>query len=241
MAQSIVYDFQNKQEIGRGAFGKVFKVKDTTNGKWIAVKAVSNFTSTNNEIKLLKECKSPFIVQFIDRIEQGFSTLIIMEYCSKGSLDDILKRSQKSFNELKIKGIMRHVLRGLRYLHSRKILHRDIKPGNILLGDDHRYKLSDFGLSKNIDMSVASTFCGSPLFMAPEILNSSIDVYNQKCDVYSLGITAIHLFIYCNKLNKEILMINKIKQNTSTLEALVKSDNNHFIDFIQKCIVTDAS
>eukprot|EP01083_Nonionella_stella_P126110 381544_1 len=110
------YDFQNKQQVGRGAFGVVYKVRDTTNGKWVAVKAVSNFASTNKEIQLLKECKSQFIVQFIEKMDQGFSTLIIMEYCSKGSLDDILTRTKKSLNELQIKFIMSHILRGLIYL-----------------------------------------------------------------------------------------------------------------------------
>eukprot|EP01084_Bolivina_argentea_P253541 425929_1 len=239
--QTVHYDLQNKVEIGCGAFGKVYKVKDITHNKWVALKAVSNFSSTDKEVKLLQQCDSPFIVKFFEKKDESFSTLIIMEYCSRGSLEDILRKKNKCFKEPEIQQIMRHILKGLNYLHSKKIMHRDIKPANILLGDDNNYKLSDFGLAKTAQFSMASTYCGSPLYMAPEIINSQIDIYNKKCDVYGVGITAIHLYIYSGKLNKDIININKVKQNPSNLSNIVRSNSVIFIDFIAKCIINEPS
>eukprot|EP01083_Nonionella_stella_P057846 151692_1 len=93
MAQQkpISYDLQNKVEIGRGAFGRVYKVKDKTSNLFVAIKAVANFDASQQEIRLLKACNSKHIVRFIDVMENDFSTLIVMEYCETGSLMDVLK------------------------------------------------------------------------------------------------------------------------------------------------------
>lgn len=226
------YDLKNKVEIGKGVFGKVFKVLDTIDNKYVAIKAVSNFEVSSKEIALLKLCKSVFIVQFHGVIEQDFAVLIILEYCSHGSLMNILKTTQKSMNEIEIKKIMNDVLQGLEYLHSINILHRDLKPENILFGDDGHYKLSDFGVSKNVNYSTAKTLVGSPLYMAPELLNMG-EKYNSKCDMYSIGITAVHLFIYSDpNIVKDIYTIQQITKNIN----LLTNANEDFRYFVEQCI-----
>ena len=247
MASRYQYDFKNKIEIGRGAFGQVYKLLDIKSKKWVAMKVVANFGSTDTEVDVLKQYKSPFIVQFIEKIDSMFSKLIIMEYCPQGSLQDILNRKKSALSEFSIQQIMRDVLRGLDYLHSKNILHRDIKPGNILLGTDGHYKLTDFGVSKNIDFTVANTVCGTPLFIAPEICKASVQQYNAKCDiyVYSTGITALYLAVFENifKANKDIITaivnLKTSKNLNNDLNKILKdsSYSDVFIKFIQRCAV----
>eukprot|EP01084_Bolivina_argentea_P117795 209124_1 len=230
------YDLQHRVEIGRGAFGKVYKVKDKVNNKFVAVKALTNFQSTKDEVNLLKQCKSPFIVEFIGILEQDFSTLIIMEYCANGSLMNILQ-GRKSMNEIEIHKIMKDILNGLDFLHNTiHILHRDIKPDNILLGNDLNYKLSDFGVSKDVSISTAKTKCGTPLYMAPEL--HQFKKYDSKCDIYSVGVTSLHLFVYSDpKIMKDIAKIQKFKKNIN----LLQTTNDNFKKFIAKCIVNNSA
>jgi serine/threonine kinase 4 len=99
----------------------------------------------------------------------------------------------KEFNEYEIASILQGVLKGLDYLHSRKIIHRDVKAGNVLLDHKGNPKLADFGVSaENVHThSQRKTFIGSPYWMSPEILTESN--YDSKTDIWSLGITAIEL------------------------------------------------
>ena len=245
------YDFENKIEFGRGSFGKVYKVLDKKWNKWVAMKVVSNFDSPDAEINLLTQCRSPFIVQFVEKIDSKYcpqgSTSIIMEYCPQGSLQDILNRKKSGFSELSIREIMRDVLQGLDYLHSKNILHRDIKPHNILFGTDGHYKLTDFGESKSIDLTVAGTYCGTELFMSPEICDASVKQYNAKCDIYSTGITAMYLAVFTNNFKTYqdlISAMNKLKTSknfNSDLNKIFKdssaSYSDAFMKFIKRCTV----
>jgi serine/threonine-protein kinase 24/25/MST4 len=114
-----------------------------------------------------------------------------MEFCAGGSCSDLLKSGV--FSELHICILMNELLQGLDHLHSQGKLHRDIKAANILICDDGRVKLADFGVSGQLSatFSKKNTFAGTPLWMAPEVIEQA--GYDEKADIWSLGITALEL------------------------------------------------
>jgi serine/threonine-protein kinase 24/25/MST4 len=114
-----------------------------------------------------------------------------MEFCAGGSCSDLLKSGV--FSEMHICILINELLQGLDHLHSQGKLHRDIKAANILICDDGRVKLADFGVSGQLSatFSKKNTFAGTPLWMAPEVIEQA--GYDEKADIWSLGITALEL------------------------------------------------
>jgi len=123
--------------------------------------------------------------------------MIVMEYCNGGSALDVMNATRKPFTEDQIAAICSQVVEGLVYLHSHKILHRDIKAGNILLTSEGIAKLADFGVSAKLahTLQKRNTIVGSPYWMAPEVIKQKKkgDGYDSKSDIWSLGITMIEL------------------------------------------------
>uniref|UniRef100_A0A4W5R191 Mitogen-activated protein kinase kinase kinase kinase 1 n=1 Tax=Hucho hucho TaxID=62062 RepID=A0A4W5R191_9TELE len=120
---------------------------------------------------------------------------ICMEFCGGGSLQDVYHVTGP-LSELQIAFICREMFQGLDYLHGQKKIHRDIKGANILLNDQGEVKLADFGISAQITATLARrmSFIGTPYWMAPEVAAVEIKGgYNELCDVWSVGITAIEL------------------------------------------------
>ncbi|KAK1900430.1 Mitogen-activated protein kinase kinase kinase kinase 1 [Dissostichus eleginoides] len=118
-----------------------------------------------------------------------------MEFCGGGSLQDIYHVTGP-LSEPQIAYICREMLQGLNYLHAQKKIHRDIKGANILLNDHGEVKLADFGISAQITATLARrmSFIGTPYWMAPEVAAVEIKGgYNELCDIWSVGITAIEL------------------------------------------------
>ncbi len=117
---------------------------------------------------------------------------IAMEYCGGGSLDAIYKRTQQRggrIGERVLGKVAESVLHGLSYLHERRIIHRDIKPQNILLDRKGNVKLCDFGVSGEVVNSLATTFTGTSYYMAPERIKGQ--AYSVTSDVWSLGLTLL--------------------------------------------------
>lgn len=167
-------------------------------GELVAVKIMptnGDINSIKREIMIMKECDSPYIVRYYGSyIKNSNNNLwLIMEYCSAGSVLDLIKSSKTILNEYLIATILKQVLKGLEYLHSNRKIHRDIKAGNILLDESGNAKLADFGVSTELKDSLAhkDTIIGTPFWMSPEVISKS--KYNNKTDIWSLGITAIEM------------------------------------------------
>lgn len=190
-----LYTLQNC--IGSGSFGKVYKGVDNRSGESVAVKIIDVEKADDevddilSEISILSELKSPFITRYHGAHLRGSDLWIIMEFCAGGSCQDLLKAGV--FEENYITIIIRELLMGLEYLHADKKLHRDVKAANILLGSSGQVKLADFGVSGQLTatMTKKNTFVGTPFWMAPEVIKQS--GYNDKADIWSLGITALEL------------------------------------------------
>ena len=162
----------------------------------VAVKILpisSDIENLKKEIYILKQCKSPYIIQYFGSYLKDNDLWLILEFCNPGSVSDLMKITKRTLNELEIASICQFVLKGLEYLHDTKKIHRDIKAGNILLDDKGNAKLADFGVSATLinTYSKKKTLTGTPYWMSPEVLSNS--EYNKKTDIWSLGITAIEM------------------------------------------------
>jgi len=182
--------------IGEGAFGSVYKALDKRDGGLVALKIMPlevEAGSLEKEVAIMKRCKSQHIVNFKGSFIKEGNIWLAMEYCSAGSVLDVIKATKEQLEEEEIRVVMKQVLRGLMYLHSNKLIHRDIKAGNILLNTKGQCKLADFGISKPFEnsMNAGKTVIGTPYWMAPEIFTDG--KHNTKCDIWSLGITAIEM------------------------------------------------
>lgn len=136
-------------------------------------------------------------MQIIEVEETNDYFYIILEYLEGGELTDRIMSSE-SFPESDIKFLFYQIVLAVQYLHSKGIIHRDLKPQNVLLESRSprtRVKVTDFGLSKIInDESLMTTLCGTPHFVAPEMWDPEQNFYNQKVDVWSLGVILFYMF-----------------------------------------------
>jgi len=146
-----------------------------------------------NEIKIMKQCRSSYIISYYGSYFKENELWIVMEFCGAGSVSDLMRITDKTMNEEQISVILKDALKGLIYLHSKRKIHRDIKAGNILLNNKGEGKLADFGVSGQLSDTMAKrqTVIGTPFWMAPEVIQEV--GYDVKADLWSLGITAIEM------------------------------------------------
>lgn len=138
-----------------------------------------------SEIKVLKSCECHNIIKLYDMKKTANNYYLVLEYCNEGDLDSYVKKRRFLTEEEAIE-ILCEVINGFRHLYNHKILHRDLKLANILRHDGVT-KIADFGFSKMLGPeALAETMLGSPLNMAPEVLNNQ--EYSNKADIYSLGV-----------------------------------------------------
>lgn len=188
--------------LGEGAGGSVTRCKLRTGKTVFALKAINSNPNPELQKQILRElqfnrtCNSPHIVKYYGTFlnEELASIFIAMEYCGGRSLDAIYKRVKARGGRIgeKVLGkIAEGVLSGLSYLHERRIIHRDIKPQNILLDTEGQVKLCDFGVSGEVVDSLATTFTGTSYYMAPERIQGQ--PYTVTSDVWSLGLTIMEV------------------------------------------------
>jgi mitogen-activated protein kinase kinase kinase len=214
--------------IGQGSFGTVFLALHAVTAELMAVKQVempSNdgsamTTKKNNmiealkhEISLLRDMKHPNIVQYLGSNSDETHLNIFLEYVAGGSVATMLV-NYGSLPEPLIANFVRQILEGLNYLHSKDIIHRDIKGANILVDNKGTVKISDFGISKRVEASTLlntanSTAAAAPapkssranprvslqgsvFWMAPEVVRQT--AYTKKADIWSLGCLIVEMF-----------------------------------------------
>ena len=192
-------DFQKVAELGAGNGGVVHLVCHKASGLEMALKLIhlevkpAIQKQIMRELKVLHDCSSPYIVGFYGAFSSDGEISICMENMDAGSLDLVMKKAQKIPEE--ILGIVsRSVILGLKYLReTHKIIHRDVKPSNILVNSRGEIKLCDFGVSGQLIDSMANSFVGTRSYMAPERLQGS--KYTVLSDIWSLGLSLIEMAI----------------------------------------------
>ncbi|KAL5116603.1 hypothetical protein ACEQ8H_005481 [Pleosporales sp. CAS-2024a] len=190
-------NYQVMEELGSGSFGKVYKAVDRRTGEIVAIKHIDLEESSEEladiqaEISLLSTCHSPYITEYKTSFVKGVKLWIVMEFLGGGSAADML--APGPIAEAHIAIMCRELLLGLDYLHSTGKIHRDIKAANVLLTDQGRVKLADFGVAAQLTniKSQRMTFVGTPFWMAPEVIQEA--GYDFRADIWSLGITAMEL------------------------------------------------
>lgn len=187
------------EKIRRGALCKVYKVFDKETNKIYCAK-ISLDKENDGRIdisrsyNLISNLNYPTILKYIgyspvDFHNKNFKTIII-EYCSNGSLEDIMhiekiRNSHPLWNFTKKVEILFGIAKGMSYLHSHDIIHRDLTPSNILLDDSLNPKISGFSLSISTHEKIKENVVGTPIYIAPEVMKSQ--EYTTKCDVYSFS------------------------------------------------------
>ncbi|XP_057563563.1 serine/threonine-protein kinase Nek5 [Hippopotamus amphibius kiboko] len=182
--------------IGEGAFGKAYLAKGKSDSEHCVIKEI-NFEkmpiqekeASKKEVILLAKMKHPNIVTFFSSFQENNRLFIVMEYCDGGDLMKRIKRQRGVlFSEDQILSWFVQISLGLKHIHDRKILHRDIKTQNIFLSKNGMVaKLGDFGIARvlNNTMELARTCVGTPYYLSPEICQNK--PYNNKTDIWSLG------------------------------------------------------
>mmetsp|Transcript_11827 Transcript_11827/g.29151 ORF Transcript_11827/g.29151 Transcript_11827/m.29151 type:complete len:676 (+) Transcript_11827:172-2199(+) len=193
-------EFRLEDPLGKGSFGEVRIAVHKSSGLQIAVKLIELKTNGDKpedieaEVNVLKTCKHEGIVSYFGCApapDRANKLWILMELCVGGSLRDLLD-TYGPLHEYQIQYITAKSLKALAYLHSKKIIHRDLKAGNILLTEKGEVKLTDFGISVSLGLSEdLNSIAGSPLWMSPEVINGKGASF--RSDVWSLGITLIEL------------------------------------------------
>ncbi|XP_055706716.1 serine/threonine-protein kinase mig-15 isoform X37 [Phlebotomus papatasi] len=202
--------FELIEVVGNGTYGQVYKGRHTKTGQLAAIKVMDVTEEEEQEIKLeinvLKKYSNhrniaTYYGAFIKKSPAGKDDQLwlVMEYCGAGSVTDLVKSTKgQSLKEEWIAYICREILRGLSYLHTNKVIHRDIKGQNVLLTDNAEVKLVDFGVSAQLDRTIGrrNTFIGTPYWMAPEVIACDENpdaTYDNRSDLWSLGITALEM------------------------------------------------
>ncbi|KKK56471.1 hypothetical protein LCGC14_3064180, partial [marine sediment metagenome] len=178
--------------IGKGSFSKVYKGFDTETDEIIALKVIDKFhmkpelvIRLHDEIALLTQLQHPHIAELKEFLEDDDNFYLVLEYCAGGDLAYRIKKGR--IPEDTAREYMKQLTIVLRYLKSKNIIHRDLKPQNILLtADQQTIKVTDFNFARELyENDLAQTLCGSPLYMAPEIIERQ--EYTVKSDLWSVG------------------------------------------------------
>ena len=235
-----VKGFELIRFINSGGFAYVFQALDMRRRQTVALKFVSreifgetiNLYNFEKELRLFARLDHPNIAKYYGTIYYEDYIIVVMEFLSGGSLTEIITSNFHSIQEKTYLRWAKEILEALDYLHERNIVHRDIKPDNIIFDDLMSAKLVDFGLSTEYGYGKrCSTPCGTPFFTAPEVLQMP-DYDGPKADIWSFGLTLYLLvtkdFPFPHMTQKQYI------QNMHKLESLMeKRDTGVFADIIE--------
>lgn len=241
------------EQIGSGSFGQVFKAINIESGKIFAIKRLyynpssqPQVTFINNilqEIKILQKLKDGHILKYLGSEKLNDNYCMYIEYLPGGSISKLLY-NVGALPEITVKAYTKQILKGLKYLHSNGIIHRDLKSDNILLDSNGKLKLCDFGCSKRYENEVNesgfnNSVKGSLPWMAPEVMKQS--GYGRKADIWSLGCVIIEMLSgkppWSGTENQVMLMMNVIVYGS--LPEIPSGISDCSRDFIMKCLNRD--
>lgn len=188
------------QMVGQGCFGKVFKGRRKQTGKIVAMKFISkrgkaekDQENLRHEIGILQRLDHENIILLLDWFETNTDFVVVTQF-AYGELFEIFQ-DDKRLPEAEVSNIGRQLVKALNYLHSEKVIHRDMKPQNVLVSSNGTVKLCDFGFARALSShtTVLTSIKGTPLYMAPELVQEK--PYDGSVDLWSLGVICYELFV----------------------------------------------
>ena len=265
-----VKDYELIKSIGKGSFGEVFLSKKQNDPKLYAIKKINTsvLKSKNvikylkNEIGIMEQLDHENIIKLHESLQTSHNIYLVMDNINGGSLSDFLSKYKlkqgEAFPQKVIQYFVKQIVQGLIYIHSKNIIHRDLKLDNILLdfpsnikNESQNYtfskiKIIDFGLSTQLSedqkgkKGLAKSFVGTPIYMDPVILKKykkaggieKFKYYDEKADIWSLGVITYEMLTGENlfKANNIDELISKVEKGDYSLE--VKDLSNEIISFL---------
>ncbi|CAG9335439.1 unnamed protein product [Blepharisma stoltei] len=234
--------------LGKGGFARVYEIQDLESKKIHAAKVIpkANLTKARtrqklmSEIKIHRGLKHPNIVGFEHFFEDHENVYILLELCINQTLNELLRR-RKRLSELEVMVYMTQTLSAIEYLHDHRVIHRDLKLGNMFLNEKLEIKLGDFGLASKLeyDGQKRRTICGTPNYIAPEILEGR-DGHSYEVDVWSFGV-----ILYTLLIGKPPFETNDVKMTYKKIRSCAYSFPDHVAisaqakDLIEKLLQSD--
>lgn len=234
------------QEIGRGGMGIVYKAKDTLLNRMVAYKILPSFLSSNpsNFDRFLKEARISAnlnhrnIVMIFDTGSEEDDNYITMEFVEGKTIDAYLHGNRK-LKIAEIVNIAKQICRALAYAHKSNVVHRDIKPTNIIISKEGVIKIMDFGIAKlleDISKDITSV-SGTPLYMSPEqILGKAVD---YQTDLYSFGATLFELVTGRTPFTEGDIYYHHLNTKPISPKELNPSVPESLSNIILKCLEKD--
>ncbi|XP_022821739.1 myosin-IIIb-like isoform X2 [Spodoptera litura] len=252
--------FTLQELIGEGTYGEVYCARDKKTGRRVAVKILENITENIEEIEeeflVFRDLSGhrnipEFFGLFLKRgvCPDDDQIWFVMELCTGGSVTDLcagMRARGSNLTEPQLAYVLRGTVRALTHLHAHRCMHRDVKGHNILLTEDGEVKLVDFGVSSHLAATAArrNTSVGTPYWMAPEVIacEQQLDEsYDCRCDVWSVGITAIELAEGEPPLSglHPMRALFQIPRNPPPSLAHPEMFSPQLVDFIADCLIKD--
>ena len=245
-------DYQLAGKLGRGGSGVVYKAIHRLKGHIVAIKVISvlnvpkdQISNVEAEIRLMRGLKHPNIVKYIDSKLEGSDLCIVLEYVEGGSLSKIMHDvGQGTLPESLVTIYISKMLRGLVYLHSEGVIHRDIKAANILVDRDGEVRLADFGVaiqtqSSTMGSGAVRDVVGTPYWMAPEVIKMS--GATDRSDVWSVGCTVIELLTGAPPYSElgQVPALFRIVQDVHPPLPDLTANDPVLHDFLMRCFQKD--
>ena len=223
-SQQQIRKYTKGKLLGRGGFARCYEFICQDNNKVFAAKVINkqNLSTERQkqklrtEIKIHKSLHHNQVVAFEHNFEDSENVYILLEVCQNQTLNELIKR-RKKLSEIEVQCYIIQLVKGLQYLHSHKIIHRDLKLGNLFLTDKMQLKIGDFGLATKLDYDgeKKKTVCGTPNYIAPEVIDGGSG-HSYEVDVWAIGI-----IIYTLIIGKPPFETNDIKQTYKNIKGIV--------------------